>query len=77
MAHRTAEEITNHGIDLLLDHKALAIDPQARQVRVHSADGNTRKIDYGKLLIATGAESARPPIERLETPGVFFFALDG
>ena len=77
LAHRTTEEITKHGIDLLLDHKALSIDPQGKQVRVCSADGNNRQIGYGKLLIATGAESAKPPIEGLENPGVFFFALDG
>jgi NADPH-dependent 2,4-dienoyl-CoA reductase/sulfur reductase-like enzyme len=72
LAHRTAEEITRHGIDLLLDYKALAIDPQAKQVQVCSADGTTRRIGYGNLLIATGAESAKPPIEGLENSGVFF-----
>jgi hypothetical protein len=34
--------------------------------------GATRQIDYDKLLIATGAESVKPPIEGLEDPGVFF-----
>ncbi|MFH1985968.1 MAG: FAD-dependent oxidoreductase [Pseudomonadota bacterium] len=72
LAHRTAEEITRHGIDLLLDHRALAIDPKTKQVQVRSSDGNNRRIGYDKLLIATGAESARPPIEGLESPGVFF-----
>lgn len=62
LAHRTVEEITKHGIDLMLDHKALAIDPQAKQVQVRSSDGNNRQVGYGKLLIATGAESAKPPI---------------
>lgn len=72
LAHRTVEEITKHGIELLLDHKALTIDPRAKQVQVRSSDGATRQIAYGKLLIATGAESAKPPIEGLENPGVFF-----
>lgn len=72
LAHRTVEQITKHGIDLLLDHKALSIDPQARQVQARSSDGNKRRIRYGKLLIATGAESAKPPIEGLENPGAFF-----
>lgn len=72
LAHRTVEEITKHGIDLLLDHKALAIDPRAKQVQARSSDGNNHRIGYGKLLIATGAESAKPPIEGLENPGVFF-----
>jgi NADPH-dependent 2,4-dienoyl-CoA reductase/sulfur reductase-like enzyme len=72
LAHRTTEEITRHGIDLLLNHRALAIDPQAKRVQVRSADGATRQIGYSKLLIATGAESTRPPIEGLNHSGVYF-----
>ncbi len=72
LAHRTVEEITKHGIDLLLDHKALAIEPRTKQVQARSSDGNNHRIGYDKLLIATGAESAKPPIEGLENPGVFF-----
>ena len=72
LAHRTAEEITEHGIHLLLDHEALAIDPKAKQVNVRAAGGSARRIDYDKLLIATGAESVKPSIEGIESPGVFF-----
>lgn len=72
LAHRSAEEITRHGIDLLLDHEALSIDPEAKLVRTRSAAGDIGSIEYDKLLIATGAEPARPPIEGLECPGVFF-----
>lgn len=71
LAHRSAEEIEKHGIRLLLNHRALAIDPASRQVRIGSSDGEERSIGYGRLLIATGAESARPPIEGLDTTGVF------
>lgn len=72
LAHRTVEEITKHGIDLLLDHKAMAIYPRTKQVQARSSDGINHRIGYGKLLIATGAESAKPPIKGLENPGVFF-----
>ncbi len=72
LAHRTAKEITEQGIRLLLEHTALAIDPEARQVKVQSAAGDVRRIGYDKLLIATGAESIKPPIEGLDAPGVFF-----
>ena len=37
LAHRTVEEITKHGIDLLLDHKALAIEPRTKQVQARSS----------------------------------------
>jgi NADPH-dependent 2,4-dienoyl-CoA reductase/sulfur reductase-like enzyme len=72
LAHRTISEIEQHGIGLLLDHKALAVDPEARQVHVHSVDGSNRQIGYDQLLIATGAESVSPPIEGIDQQGVFF-----
>ena len=72
LAHRTAKEITEQGIRLVLDHTALAVDPEAKQVRVRAAAGDVRRIGYNKLLIATGAESIKPPIEGLDSPGVFF-----
>jgi NADPH-dependent 2,4-dienoyl-CoA reductase/sulfur reductase-like enzyme len=72
LAHRTSREIEQKGIDLLLDHRALAIDPKAGQVRARSAGGHEFDIGYEKLLIATGAESARPPIQGTDAPGVFF-----
>jgi NADPH-dependent 2,4-dienoyl-CoA reductase/sulfur reductase-like enzyme len=71
LAHRTTEEIERNGIDLLLEHKTLAIDPTSGHVSVENPDGMIRQIEYEKLLIATGAVSARPPIEGLGTPGVF------
>ncbi|WP_054030467.1 FAD-dependent oxidoreductase [Desulfatitalea tepidiphila] len=72
LAHRTAEEIAQHGIDLLLDHRALDIDPKTKTVGVQSSQGASMRIPYSKLLIGTGAESARPPIAGIDLPGVFF-----
>ncbi|RLC11139.1 MAG: CoA-disulfide reductase [Deltaproteobacteria bacterium] len=72
LAHRSVEEIEQHGIDLLLEHRALAIDSEVKQMHVRSDDGTTCQLEYDKLLIATGAESVEPPIGGLENPGVFF-----
>ncbi|MFP4453639.1 MAG: FAD-dependent oxidoreductase [Desulfobacterales bacterium] len=72
LAHRTANEITEQGIRLLLDHEATAVDPAAKQVSVCAAGGGISRIGYDRLLIATGAESIKPPIEGLDAPGVFF-----
>lgn len=72
LAHRSSEEIEKQGIELLLNHRALAIQPESKQVRILSDEGVSRLIGYDKLLIATGAESARPPIEGLDATGVFF-----
>ena len=72
LAHRTRDEIEQQGIGLLLDQRALKIDPDGRQVHVRSTDGQTRQIGYDKLLIATGAESVQPSIQGINTFGVFF-----
>ena len=72
LAHRSAAEIEKHGIRLLLNHRAETIQPQNKQVRVQSDKGEILDLGYDSLLIATGAESVRPPIQGLDTPGVFF-----
>lgn len=72
LAHRTAEEITEQGIHLMLDHEALAIDPEAKQISTRTPSKNISNIGYDRLLIATGAEPVKPPIEGLDAPGLFF-----
>lgn len=71
LAHRTQAEITDAGIDLLLDHTAQAIDPSERQVTVVGGDEQVYQLSYDRLVIATGARSRRPHIEGLDLPGVF------
>jgi NADPH-dependent 2,4-dienoyl-CoA reductase/sulfur reductase-like enzyme len=59
-------------IDVRLHHEATAIDTDARTVVVRDLDAGTDiTLPYDDLLIATGAEQVRPPVEGLETPGVF------
>ncbi len=76
LAHRSAEEIESHGIRLLLSHRAKSIDARAKIVEIASGGGLNR-VAYDRLLIATGAESARPPILGLDAPGVFFLRWMG
>jgi NADPH-dependent 2,4-dienoyl-CoA reductase/sulfur reductase-like enzyme len=77
LAHRKAEDIEARGIDLLLEHTAQAIDPTGKAVTVVNEAGGTRQIPYDSLTIGTGAVPARPPIEGLEQPGVFFLRTMG
>lgn len=72
LAHHSPEEFKNQGIQFLLNHRAEAILPGRKKVRVSSSEGRTQEIAYDKLLIATGAESSRPPITGLDQTGVFF-----
>jgi NADPH-dependent 2,4-dienoyl-CoA reductase/sulfur reductase-like enzyme len=71
LAHRSAQDIENEGIRLLLDHTAISIDPAQKEVSTISRQGDARKPAYDKLIIATGAESIRPKIDGIDLPGVF------
>lgn len=71
LAHRTVDEIEKQGIRLLLEHRAVHIDPEAKTVATVNKSGLTRKLKYDKLIIGTGAVSARPPLEGVDLPGVF------
>jgi NADPH-dependent 2,4-dienoyl-CoA reductase/sulfur reductase-like enzyme len=71
LAHRTRAEIEGRGIELWLDCLAESIDSAARRVQVKAADGSTRTLAYDRLVIATGAVPAPPPIAGLDQPGVY------
>lgn len=71
LAHRTSADIENQGINLLLNHAANAIDPDKKQVTVIPRDGNSKTLEYDRLVIGTGAVSVEPAIEGLQLPGVF------
>lgn len=59
-------------IDVHLRHEATRIDTAAREVHVTDlSDDSVRTFGYDQLLIATGAQPVPPPVEGLDTPGVF------
>lgn len=55
-------------INVLLGRRVIAIDLGARHLRLD--DGQS--LPYDRLLLATGASPARPPVAGLDGPGVFF-----
>src|SRR4030088_1469722 len=59
LAHRSQEEITGAGIDLLLEQSAQAVEPAAHYVTVVDRAGQVQRIAYDRLLLATGARPRR------------------
>src|SRR5215218_7751797 len=53
LAHRTIADLDQTGMQLLLDHTALAIDPAAKQVTVtNTANGGEQTLAYDRLVMA-------------------------
>ncbi|MEO1373796.1 MAG: FAD-dependent oxidoreductase [Cyanobacteria bacterium J06635_10] len=71
LAHRTADEITQTGINLLVNHRATSIDAQKRSVEVVNQEGEIKYLNYDKLIIGTGAVPVEPQLEGLQLSGVF------
>lgn len=66
LAHRTEFE----GIEVRCNHVATAIGASSKRVSVR-ADDDARNLNYDRLLIATGADPVRPPIDGIDELGVF------
>jgi len=72
LAHRTKDDITREGIQLLINHTATAIHPTEKAVIAVDTKGQKKHIHYDRLVIGTGAVSRRPSIQGIELPGVYF-----
>jgi NADPH-dependent 2,4-dienoyl-CoA reductase/sulfur reductase-like enzyme len=70
LAHRTAGEITAHGIELLTGHLATGIDASARVVLARREDGSETALPYDTLIVATGAHARADEIEGAAGPSV-------
>jgi NADPH-dependent 2,4-dienoyl-CoA reductase/sulfur reductase-like enzyme len=71
LAHRTSEEIEREGIHLLLNHRATRIDPATKSVTVMDSSHQSHRMEYDKLVVATGASSTQTSVEGLGLSGVF------
>ncbi|MCM4083060.1 FAD-dependent oxidoreductase [Paractinoplanes hotanensis] len=64
LAHRTTADLEAAGLNLRLNHRVTAIDPQA-----HTITAATTTFEYDKLVIGTGAVPTIPPINGLDELG--------
>ena len=63
---------SERGIDVRTRHEATAIDLERRIVRARAPDGGAAiDLPWDRLVLATGASAARPPLPGLDLPGVF------
>lgn len=58
-------------VDVRIGNEVIAIDTKAKKVTVRRADGSDYVESYDKLLLAPGAFSVRPPLQGIDTEGIF------
>jgi NADPH-dependent 2,4-dienoyl-CoA reductase/sulfur reductase-like enzyme len=70
LAHRTLDELEQTGMRLLLNHRAIGVDPNRHEVCVENRDGQASALGYDQLVIATGAGPIKPAMPGLDLPNV-------
>jgi len=58
-------------VDIRTETTVTSVDRAERVVTVRRSDGKYEKLTYDRLLLATGAESLRPPIRGLDRDNIF------
>ncbi|MGQ4892344.1 MAG: CoA-disulfide reductase [Candidatus Njordarchaeia archaeon] len=62
--------IKKRGIDVRIRTRVTSIDLDSRIAIVEDAEGSNEELNYDYLVIATGAEPIKPPIEGIELEGI-------
>ena len=69
---RTPEQMAKQGVEVHVRHEVMAVDPNARMVTVRDLEGEREFTQrYDRLVFATGARPAYPPLTGSSLEGVF------
>lgn len=58
-------------VDVRVENEVIAIHPQNKTVTVRTVDGGEYEETYDKLLLSPGATPVRPPLEGIDSEGIF------
>lgn len=58
-------------IDVRVKNEVLSIHPQAKTLTIRNADGSEYEESYDKLLLSPGANPVKPPLEGINSEGIF------
>jgi NADPH-dependent 2,4-dienoyl-CoA reductase/sulfur reductase-like enzyme len=68
LAHRSVGDLEATGMRLLLNHQVTALNLPRRRLRF-THDGNAGVLTFDRLVLGTGAQPVRPPIDGLDDLG--------
>lgn len=58
-------------VDVRVENEVIAIHPKNKTITVRTVDGSEYEETYDKLLLSPGATPVRPPLEGIDSEGIF------
>lgn len=58
-------------IDVRVENEVIAIGPEKKTLTIRKADGKEYEETYDKLLLSPGANPVKPPLEGIDSEGIF------
>lgn len=58
-------------VDVRVGNEVVAIDTEVKNMKIRRADGSEYMESYDKLLLAPGAFAVRPPLQGIDSEGIF------